>query len=91
MTTVQKYFIGSYVKNEDSIKQKNGTYKSQKKFQNLKTARSLWDFPIHTDMTLENNRPDITVSDKKSKKFLLIDPTCPFDTLIEKKEQKCTN
>ena len=54
-------------------------------------CKILWEFPIHTDMTLENNRPDITVTDKKSKKFLLIDPTCPFDTLIEKKEQECTN
>ena len=49
-------------------------------------------FPIQTDKTLEHNRPDITVIDKKSKKFLLIDPTCPFDTRIEKKEEeKCKN
>ena len=52
----------------------------------------LWDFPIQTDKTLEHNRPDITVIDKKSKKFLLIDSTCPFDTRIEKKkEEKCKN
>ena len=52
----------------------------------------LWDFPIQTDKTLEHNRPDITVIDKKSKECLLIDPTCPFDTRIEKKEEeKCTN
>ena len=43
-------------------------------------------FPIHTDKTLEHDRPDITVIDKKSEKCLLIDPACPFDTRIEKKE-----
>ena len=30
MTTLSKFFIGSYVKNGDSIKQKNCTYTSQK-------------------------------------------------------------
>ena len=50
------------------------------------------NFPIQTNKTLEHNRPDITVIDKKSKKCLLIDPACPFDTRIEKKEEeKCTN
>ena len=52
----------------------------------------MWDFHIQTDKNLEHNRPDVTVIDKKSKKFLLIDTTCPFDTRIEKKEEeKCTN
>ena len=51
----------------------------------------LWDFAIQTDKTLEHNRPDITVIDKKSKKCLLIDPACPFDTLEKKEEEKCTN
>ena len=52
----------------------------------------MWDFPIQTNKTLEHNRPDITVLDEKSAKCLLINPACPFDTGIEKKEQeKCTN
>ena len=52
----------------------------------------MWHFPVQTDKTLEYNLPDITVIDKKSKKCLLIDPACPFDTRIEKKEEeKCTN
>ena len=52
----------------------------------------LQDFPIQTDKTLEHNLPDITVIDKESKKYVLIDPACPFDTRIEKKEEeKCTN
>ena len=50
-------------------------------------CKILWDFPIQTDKTLEHNRPDITVVDKKSKKCQLIDPTFPFDTHIEKKEK----
>ena len=55
-------------------------------------CKILWDFPIQTDKTLEHNRPDITVIDKKSKKCILTGPACPFDTRIEKKEEaKCTN
>ena len=46
---------------------------------------------MQTDKTLEHNRRDITVIDKKSKKCLLIDPACPFDTLEKKEEEKCTN
>ena len=43
-------------------------------------------------MILEDNRPDITVIDKKSKKCLLIDTACLFDTCIERKEEeKCKN
>ena len=39
-----------------------------------------------------NNRPDIIVIEKKDKSCKLIDPSCPFDTRIEKKEdEKCTN
>ena len=49
-------------------------------------SKILWDFPIETDKTLEHNRSDISVIDKKSKKCLLRDPACPFDTRIEKKE-----
>ena len=51
----------------------------------------MWDFPIQTDKTLEHNQPDITVINKKSKKCILIDPVCPFDTRIQKKEKKGTN
>ena len=41
----------------------------------------LQDFPIQTDKTLEHNLPDITVIDKESKKYVLIDLACPFDHL----------
>ena len=55
-------------------------------------CKVLSDFSIPTDKTFEHNRPDITVVNKKSKKCLLIDPACSFDTRIEKKEgEKSTN
>ena len=51
----------------------------------------MWDFPIQRDKSLEYNRPEITVVDKQTKTCLLIDPSCPFDTRIERKEEdKCT-
>ena len=50
------------------------------------------DFPIQTGKALEHNIPDTTVIEKKTKKCLLIDPACTFDTRIEKKEEeKCSN
>ena len=55
-------------------------------------CKVLWNFPIETDKTFENNQPDINVIDKKNKKCILMDPACPFDTRIEKKEEeKCSN
>ena len=55
-------------------------------------SKILWDFPIQNDKTLKHNQPDLTVIDKKSKKCLLIDPTYPFDTCTERKqEEKFTN
>ena len=36
-------------------------------------CKILWGFPIETDKTLEHNRPDITVIDKKNKKCILIE------------------
>ena len=62
-------------------------YKPEKPLES-ENCMILWDFPIQTGKTLEHNRPDITVIDKKRKKFLLIDPSCPFDTRVEKKEEQ---
>ena len=63
-----------------------------KKVLESENCKILLDFPVQTDKTLEHNRPDITVIDKKSKKCILIDTACPFDTCIEKKRgEKCTN
>ena len=67
------------------------THKPEKVLES-EECKILWDFPIQTDKTLEHNRPGITVIEKKTKKYLLIDPACPFDTRIEKKEEeKCSN
>ena len=48
-----------------------------KKVLESEECKILWDFPIQTDKTLEHNRPDIIVIEKKTKKCLLIDPACP--------------
>ena len=50
-------------------------------------GKILWDFPIQVDKNLKHNQSDLTVIYKKSKKCLLIDPACPFDTRIEKCEK----
>ena len=41
-------------------------------------CKTFWDFPVWTDKTFEHNRPDITLIDKKSKTFLLIDSAWAF-------------
>ena len=40
----------------------------------------LWDMPIHTDRTIEANRPDIVLKNRKDKTCLLIDMTVTLDT-----------
>ena len=55
-------------------------------------CKILWDFPIQTDKKLEHNRPDIVVIDKTERTCLIIDPSCPFDLRVAKKEdEKLTN
>ena len=51
-------------------------------------CKILWDVPIQSDKTLQHNRPNITVTDKKSKKGLLIVNACLFDTRTKEKKQK---
>ena len=50
-------------------------------------CKILRDFPIQTYKTLEHNRPDKHFIDKQSKKCILIDPACLFDTRTERKEE----
>ena len=70
---------------------KSYIHKSEKVLES-EDCKIFWDFPIQTDKTREHNQPNITVIDKKSKTFPLIDLACPFNTRIEKKEEeKCTN
>ena len=46
----------------------------------------LWDFPIHTDRTIQANRPDIVIKDYLNKTCLLIDMSVPTDRNIAVKE-----
>ena len=87
MATLPKCFIGSYGKMGFNKAEEWYIQKPEKVLESEK-CKILWDFPIQTDKTLEHNGPDITVIDKKSKKCLLIDPACPFDTRIEKKRRR---
>ena len=66
-------------------------HKSEKVLESGK-CKNLWDFSIQTNKTLEHKSPDITVIEKKTKRYLLIDLACPFGTRIKKKEEeKCSN
>ena len=51
-----------------------------------KNVTILWDFPVHTDRTIQANRPDIIVKDGQSKTCLLIDMSVPTDQNIAVKE-----
>ena len=46
----------------------------------------LWDFPIHTDRTIQANRPDIIVKDRIENTCLLIDMSVLTDQNIAAKE-----
>ena len=45
----------------------------------------LWDFPIQTDRTIQANRPDIVIKDKKNNTCLLIDMSVPSDRNVSAK------
>ena len=45
----------------------------------------LWDFPIHTDKTIQANRSDIVVKDKKNSTCFFIDISMPSDRNISEK------
>ena len=46
---------------------------------------TLWNFPIHTDRTIQANRPDIVVKDKQGKTCYLIDMSVPSDKNVAAK------
>ena len=50
-----------------------------------KDVSILWDFPVHTDRTIQANRPDIIVKDKKDNICLLIDMSVPSDKNVAAK------
>ena len=46
----------------------------------------LWDFSIHTDRSIQANRPDIVIKDHKNKTCFLVDMAIPTDRNISIKE-----
>ena len=50
-----------------------------------KNAIILWDFDIHTDRTIQANRPDIVVKNHNDKTCFLIDMSVPSDTNVSLK------
>ena len=50
-----------------------------------KDVSILWDFPIHTDRTIQANRPDIVIKDKRNNTCLLIDMSVPSDNNVAAK------
>ena len=55
------------------------------KFAENKNATVLWDFDIHTDRTIQANRPDIVVKNHNDKTCFLIDVSVPSDTNVSLK------
>jgi len=51
-----------------------------------KTVTLLWDFSIHTDRTIQANRPDIVIKDKVKRTCQLIDMSVPSDNNVSAKE-----
>ena len=47
-----------------------------------KDVSILWDFPIHTDRTIQANRPDIVIKGKRNNTCLLIDMSVPSDNNV---------
>ena len=45
----------------------------------------LWDFPIQTDRTIQANRPDIVIKDRKNNQCFLIDMSVPSDRNVAAK------
>ena len=50
-----------------------------------KNATILWDFDIHTDRTIQANRPNIVVKNHNDKIYFLIDMSVPSDTNVSLK------
>ena len=50
-----------------------------------KDVSIVWDFPIHTDNTIQANRPDIVIIEKRNNTCLLIDMSVPSDNNVAAK------
>ena len=83
MTGWGNIFIGKCV---SAPYAKNQYEHKPQKVVETESATILWDFPIHTDRTIQTNKPDITTKDHKGKTCKLIDFSSPMDTNISAKE-----
>ena len=45
----------------------------------------LWNSSVHTDRSIQANKPDIVVKDAKKRKCTLVDSSVPSDTSIVSK------
>ena len=68
----------------------NNWYKHQASpvVENENEVRITWDMTIYTDKKLKNNRPDITVMQRNTKEWTLIDIAVPADQNVLKTEQE---
>eukprot|EP00795_Rhopilema_esculentum_P013890 gene13890-biopygen3805 len=51
-------------------------------------VKLLWDFSIQAEISIDHNKPDLVLLDKKGRTCYIIDVACPFDTRVEKKEKE---
>ena len=65
---------------------KNWYEHTPQKVVETESATILRDFPIHTDRTIQENKPDITIKERKEKTSKLIDFPFPMDVNISAKE-----
>ena len=83
-----QHYNASYAKNWQK-------HKLQKVVE-TESATTLWDFFIHTDRTMQANKPDITMKDHKEKTCKLIDFKFSMDVNISAKifrlrQKECGN
>ena len=79
--------VGQYIhwKIMDRMLRTGANIKPQKVVE-TESAPILWNFSIHTERTIQTNKPHITVKDHKEKKCKLIDFTFSMDVNIFAKE-----
>ena len=65
---------------------KNWYEQKPQKVVETESGTILWDFPIHTDRTIQENKPDISIKNHKEKAYKLIDFTFPMDINNSAKE-----
>ena len=56
-----------------------------------KNVEIIWDMVLTTDRAVGANRPDIVVRDKRNKKILILDISCPSDVNVIAKENDKIN